>query len=162
MSVTMRHTKHRTFEMDLPITQLYTMDVLNCAIQECLALAELLEINAHITILDEEHFDVCTALAAGLVEEHAHVLTTLQLDVKTDVAVDDEEIRLALEVAFSTFGTVVSPTQPFHIKAHNMGRPITERCALFDGERSVKLFGQDIEYSTPKMKPRNHSCRPKT
>jgi hypothetical protein len=154
MPTLLRHTKHRTFELDLPITTKYTMDVLHLTIQECLALTELLEVKADIKILNQEHFDVCTALAAGLLQDGAHIYTTLQLDVKTDACVDDEEIRLALEVAFQTFGTVMSPGHPFEIKAFNMGRPLTERCALFDGENSVRLFGSVVEYTTPNGTPR--------
>ena len=107
-----------------------------------------------IQVLDKEHFEICSTLAAGLLDEGAHVYITLQLDVKTDTAVDDEEIRLALNVAFQTYGTVMSPSNPFEVHAINMGRPLTERCALFDSdEKTVHLFGKRIEYVTPSVSP---------
>ncbi len=154
MVFTLRHTKHRAFELDLPLTNKYTHEVLMLAIQESLSLAELLEITADIKILDQDHFDICAALAADLLEDGLHVYTTLQLDVKTDESVDEEEIRLALEVAFQTYGSVVYPEHPFEVKAYNMGRPISERCMLFDEDKKTcKLFGKRIEYVTPPVSP---------
>ncbi len=154
MPFTIRRTKHRTFELDLPITNTYTHEVLMSAIHESLSLAELLEISAEIKILDRDHFDICTVLAAGLLNDGMRVFTTLQLSVKTDEAVDDDEIRLALEVAFQTYCSVVCPTHPFEVKAYNMGRPITQRCALFDMEKkTVDLFAKPIEFVTPPVSP---------
>ena len=60
MPCTTRRTKHRTFELDLPVTNRYTHEVLMSAIHESLSLAELLEITAEIKILDQDHFDICT------------------------------------------------------------------------------------------------------
>jgi len=154
MPFAVRHTKHRTFELDLPLTNRYTHEVLMSAIHESLSLAELLEITAEIKILDQDHFDICTVIAAGLLSDGMHVFTTLQLDVKTDEAVDEKEIRLALEVAFQTYCTLVCPEHPFEVKAYNMGRPITQRCALFDmDKKTVELFAKPIEFVTPPVSP---------
>lgn len=154
MPFRLSHTKHRTFELDLPLTTRFNLDILDATLVECITLAELLNVHLKIQVLDKDHFIICSTLAAGLLEEGAHVYTTLQLDVKTDATVDDEEIRLALNVAFQTYGTVMSPSNPFEVHAINMGRPLTERCALFDSdEKTVHLFGKRIEYVTPPVSP---------